>query len=249
MASGKGKAVSSIYKKQNQLQQAVWHTIVFTTSEHSLNDMVAMGGLRRSGGQESRFVDLPGSRKGSLGLIDYLPDDVEGDRQRWAAEQIEALIEACRANHGHAFPAFVEQVIANRKTIKPRIKELMARFLRTAHLEHLGGAEKRRADFFGLIYAAGLLAVGWKIVPWTNSQVGKALRRCYKNACQSQPAPNDLAREGLQLVQDRLAGDAVIDLRKNKPANARKMDRADGLIRAMKKGTPEVVVKANRFRG
>jgi len=90
--------------------------------------------------------------------------------------------------------------------------------------------------------------VEWKIVPWTNSQVGKALKRCYKDACQSQPAPSDLAREGLQIVQDHLAGDAVIDLRKDKPANAKKMDRADGFVRALNEGTPEVVVKANRFR-
>jgi hypothetical protein len=248
MASGKGKALSSVYKKQNQLQQAVWDTIVFTTSEHSLNDVVAMGGVRRSAGQESRFIDLPGSRKGSLGLIDYLPHDLKEDRQRWAANQIEALKKACQTDHGHAFPAFVEQVIANRKTIKPRIEKLMARFRRTARLEHLGGAEKRRADFFGLIYAAGRLALEWKIVPWTITQVGNALRRCYQDACQSQPAPTSLAREGVQIVQQHLAGDAIIDLRKNKPANAKEMDRADGIIRALNEGTPEVVVKANRFR-
>jgi hypothetical protein len=248
MASGKGKALSSVYKKQNQLRQAVWDTIVFTTSEHSLNDVVAMGGGRRSAGQESRFIDLPGSRKGSLGLIDHLPDDVEEDRQRWAADQIEALKRACQTNHGHAFPAFVERVIANRKTIKPRVEELMALFLRKAGLEHLGGAEKRRADFFGLIYAAGLLAVEWKIVPWTKTEVGNSLRRCYRDACQSQPAPSDLAREGFQIVQERLAGDTVIDLRKTKPATAKKMDRADGIIRALNEGTPEVVVKANRCR-
>ena len=143
---------------------------MLTTSEHSLNDVLTMVGVRRSAGQESRFVDLPGSRKGSLGLIDYLPDDLEEDRQRWAADQIEALKKACQTNHGHAFPAFVEQVIAKRDTIKPRIEKLMARFLRNARVEHLGGVEKRRADFFALIYAAGLLAVEWKIVPWTNSK-------------------------------------------------------------------------------
>src|SRR5829696_10558652 len=69
------------------------------------------------------------------------------------------------------------------------------------------------------------------------------------DACQSEPEPSDLARDGLQVLRDRLTGDTVIDLRNQKPASAKEMGRADGVIRALANGSPQAVIKADRFRG
>jgi hypothetical protein len=246
LPSGSGKLKSKAYMQQNNLQHADWDTLFATSGEYALDELMARAGRKRSGGETSRFVDMPGTRKGSLGLIDYIPEAIDGPPEKWAADQIDKLKKACERHHGHAFPAFIEKVIANRKGIQARIEKLMEQFRRTAKIEHVSGADKRRADLFALIYAAGQLAVEWKIVPWTSKQVGSAIRRCYHDACQ--PPSNSLVTEGLRIVCERLASSAMIDLRKQKPANRDEMQAADGVLRSWRGEPPEACIKADRFR-
>jgi hypothetical protein len=189
---------------------------------------------------------MPGTRDGSLGLIDYIPPTIKGSREKWAADRIDSLKRACERHHGHAFPAFVERVIANRKAIQARMEELMAQFRRTAKIEHVAGADKRRADLFALIYAAGQLAVEWGIVPWTKKQVGRAIRRCYRDACQ--PPSSPLLNEGLKILQERLTSSSLIDLRKHDPKTRAEVEAADGVVRIWRNRPPEACVKSDRFR-
>jgi putative DNA primase/helicase len=229
LPSGSGKRKSQVYMRQHNLQHADWDTLFATSGEYALDELMARAGRKRSAGETSRFVDMPGVRKGSLGLIDYLPKEIDGPPEKWAADQIDTLKKACERHHGHAFPAFVEGVIAHRKVIKARIEELMAQFRRLAHIENVAGADKRRADLFALIYAAGELAVEWEIVPWTKKQVGRALRRCYRDACQ--PQSNALATEGLKILQERITSRSLIDLREHVPTTRKEVEAADGVIR------------------
>jgi hypothetical protein len=204
---------------------------------------------KRSAGETSRFVDMPGTRKGSLGLIDYVPAQLNGspeELKKWAVDQITALKKACERHHGHALPTFIEHVIANRKTIRGRIEDLMDQFRRTAKIAHAAGADKRRADLFALIYAAAQLAVEWGIVPWTAKQVGRAIRRCYWDTCQ--PQSNQLLEEGLQIVRDRLGGSSIIDLRQHKPGSRQEMEEADGVLRVWRNGPLVACIKSDRFR-
>ncbi|GEO17781.1 DUF927 domain-containing protein [Microvirga aerophila] len=246
LPSGSGKRKSQVYMRQHNLQHPDWDTLFATGGEYALDELMARAGRKRSAGETSRFVDMPGARKDSLGLIDYLPKEIDGPPKKWAADQIGALKKACERHHGHAFPAFVEGVIAHRKVIRARLEELMAQFRRTAKIEHVSGADKRRADLFALIYAAGQLAVEWKIVPWTPKQVGRAIRRCYQDACEPQPSP--LLEEGLQIVRERLASSVVIDLRHRKPTSLEEVEAADGVIRTWRDGPVEACVKSERFR-
>jgi hypothetical protein len=189
---------------------------------------------------------MPGTRQGSLGLIDYVPSGIEGPPEKWAVEQIDSVKKACERHHGHAFPAFVEQVIESRMSLQARIEELMAQFRRTAKIEHAAGPDKRRADLFALIYAAGRLAVEWKIVPWTPKQVGRAIRRCYQDACEPQSSP--LLAEGIETVRERLASPAMLDLRKHKPGTPDEVEAADGVIRIWRDQPAQACVKSDRFR-
>jgi hypothetical protein len=232
--------------RQHNLQHAGWDTLFATSGEYALDEVMAQAGRRRSAGETSRFVDMPGTRNGSLGLIDYLPPTFKGSREKWAADRIDELKKACERHHGHAFPAFVEGVITNRDSIQARIEELMVQFRRTAKIDQVAGADKRRADLFALIYAAGRLAVEWRIVPWTAKQVGCAMRRCYRDACEPQPTP--LLNEGLTILQERLTSRSLIDLRRQNPASREEVEAADGVIRVWRGRPPEACVKADCFR-
>jgi hypothetical protein len=249
LPSGTGRRRSEVYMRQHGLRQADWDTLFATSGEFALDELMARAGRKRSAGETSRFVDMPGTRKGSLGLIDYVPLQLDGspeEAKKWAVDQITALKKACERHHGHAFRAFVEKVIANRKTIRERIAELMDQFRRTAKIEDVAGADKRRADLFALIYAAARLAVEWEIVPWTAKQVGRAIRRCYRDACQ--PQSNQLLEEGLQIVRERLGASSIIDLRQHKPASHQEMEEADGVLRVWRNGPLVACIKSDQFR-
>jgi hypothetical protein len=245
--AGSAKVRDRHWQAQRGIGTGSYDLLFATNGEHALGELVANVGRKRSGGETSRLIDLAAAREGSYGIIDNLPKGLShAEAQAHALDVVQKLKAACKLHYGHAFPAFVEKVVQHRKAMPTEIEVLMGDFLRKAETDSVAGAERRKADLFALLYAAGVLAIRWSIVPWTEKQLGRAIRRCYRDATGS--APNAVLDEGLQILREKLAGNTLIDLRRDSPQTRQEVESADGVIRSRLGHPLEACVKGDRFR-
>jgi hypothetical protein len=99
-----------------------------------------------------------------MGVFSTLPPGIES-----AAAFAAQLVSAVRKNYGHAFPAFVTRLHADRiaevTKLRARLAKDHSEFLRRAGVADTGGAERQAANIFASLYAAGCLARRYRILP------------------------------------------------------------------------------------
>jgi hypothetical protein len=96
----------------------------------------------------------------NLGVLTHIPEGFRSTR-----EAIEHLRDAAKDNHGVAARAFVERLVrADRKKLQAKIDREMARFARKLPSVD-GDGNARTTRMFSAIYAAGVLARRWRVLP------------------------------------------------------------------------------------
>lgn len=112
-----------------------------------------------------------------FGVFDRLPDGYVD-----IGDFIADLINAASANHGwsmrHFLQQLVEKVALDPVAFRDRLESHIANFRERAGIEANGGAARRVADSFGLVYAAGRLAKHFGALPETFDPLASTLA-CY----------------------------------------------------------------------
>lgn len=120
-------------------------------------------------------------------------------------------------NYGHAFPAFIERLVAARHTdeaaVRRRIEQLVALFQKKAKIDANSGPQARVSEAFGLAYAAAVLAQGFDVLP-KNLRLGSATLAAFRLFMKSQPD----GRPPLDRVRAMLTDPRVVHLPKGKPS-------------------------------
>ncbi|MGC2224272.1 MAG: DUF927 domain-containing protein [Methylocella sp.] len=102
-------------------------TIFFSTAEHSFDDYAAFAGEPRDEGEYARCIDVPVNRPNSHSIINRFPSNFpKAKRRRWAEDRVIELRKACEANHGTAFPRYIDHLIASRDALEARIETYMS---------------------------------------------------------------------------------------------------------------------------
>lgn len=204
-----------------------WRTILLSTGETSLEDLVKSASINRLAGEEVRFPNLP-CGFGEQGVFETLPRDCSS-----SAELVDQLEAACKRYHGTAFRAFVARAVQELGRLPDATRSLMDCFYEYAVVSDTQGWERRFARKFALAAAAGILAARWKILPWSEDLILRAVKLCYRRARKAVPDAKQLLRLGMARFKKRLRNpERIIDLRGMNVAERKfKVRPLKGLIR------------------
>lgn len=169
IANGSGKARAS--RSGSLRKTAKWKVPFLSSGEISLAELAARdgrGAKRSAAGQEIRILDVEADAGAGLGLFEALHD----------APHPEALARRIKDGaakvYGVAGPAFVERIAANRDEITTTLKKAIDDFVATHVPMNANGQVARAGRRFGLIAAAGELAIELGIFPWPAGEASGA---------------------------------------------------------------------------
>jgi hypothetical protein len=157
-----------------------WRVVVLTSSEYPLSEM----GKRRPG-EEARFIDIVVPSRQAGGVLDRLSeldDALSGDAIFGSATI------AIASNYGVARDALVEKIIGDVPRYAKKAKRRCDKFVSMVSVPTFRPVQARYKEAFGKVYAALLLAVDLKLVPFDRKHAKRAVLAIYR-------------RSELQLVQ------------------------------------------------
>ncbi len=186
LASGRDKIRHPKSDYSVSADQATSRTILLTSSEKSLQAIAEQAGETRSGGEKSRFHDVPAFRPKRQTIFDRFPDDCD-HKKRWARATLVALRRACEANHGVALEPFIEHVVAiGAEKITTIARRATDQFVGDVKAHIATEDDEHAAENFGLIYAAGLLAIDAKLLPIRKSRLLTSISTCFMESVAGQ---------------------------------------------------------------
>jgi len=173
LSNGQGKSRAS--REATLRKPARWRTLFLSSGEKSLADKIAedMRGRRQTAGQAVRVIDLPADA-GAYGLFETLHDFAD------AASFADHLRSASSQFYGTAARAFIEAIATDLDAVATAIKEAVAQFVAEQCGEDADGQVRRVAYRFGLIAAAGEMAISLEIVPWQPKTALDAATKCFQ---------------------------------------------------------------------
>lgn len=126
-----------------------------------------------------RLITLELERNGGLGIFSKLPEGFQS-----TSAMARALIDAASTNHGHAIRKYLRPLVDGRANdeagIRCRIAKLVQQFTERAGVDPNDGSAMRVAEAFGLVYAAGVIAQEFGVIP-ESWKCGSAVLRCYRH--------------------------------------------------------------------
>jgi Domain of unknown function (DUF927) len=182
LATGAGTGRHSTF---GQRKEELWKTILFTSNEYSIGELARRCGLERDAGETVRLIDVPVRFDDASTIFDR-----EQTELGWAD-----WFRACEENQGHVFEAFVEKLIM-RPNIDARVQRYVERFVTRVRQTDDGNLAFDVARKFGLVFAAGRLAIRFRLLPWSRDELFDALTRCYRAARDLLPDSGVLLRSG-----------------------------------------------------
>jgi putative DNA primase/helicase len=238
MAGGAGKRRHSSWVSSRADGLQLWRTIVQTTDEQPLPN--------QRQGAAVRLINLSALANGRETIVDCFPKGLAAiERRAFARNLLTKLNQAAFRHAGHALPAFVQHLIPQRDTLPATVEDLVEAFSGSvgAATDSMLGARLARA--FGLVYAAGILAVRAGIFPWPESKVGWAVRRCFRAARAEMPDDRVLEREGRKRLWKMVKEHAV---RWPTPADYTQVAAAESFRKPRRTDVEYAIVPAALFR-
>jgi uncharacterized protein (DUF927 family) len=152
-----------------------FRNLVLSSGEKSLADLMMQAGQSVMAGQEVRMVEISADAGCGYGVF----ENIHGARTSQAFA--ESLKQALTQHHGHAGRAFVTALAD--PALQPRLIEVVQagiqRFV-DAHIPSgATGQVGRVGRRFGLVAAAGELAIDLGILPWPSGEAIAAAGKCF----------------------------------------------------------------------
>lgn len=153
---------------------AKWRLLFLSAGELSLSQHVAEAGKKTPAGAELRMADIPADAGQGLGCFENLHGFENGH------EFAKALNAAVNKHYGTAFPAFIEQVLKHRETLRESLFDARQKFEKATLSSAASGQAQRVAARFALAGAAGELATDWGVTGWPPGEAMQSAIVCFK---------------------------------------------------------------------
>jgi len=233
MGNGSSKA------RFDQAVQRETRLLLLSSSNEPLAELIGIGS-EAARAAEDRLITIPIFENRAHGVFDFIPEKYpNGDA--FIAE----LIANADEHHGHAIRHFLRSLVADRarneSALRARIADLVVEFRTRAKVDPGKGSIVRVADAFGLVYAAGVLAKGYGILP-TEYRPGASALACYQmHRAKEQTFPS--LRDQLSAAIDR---EDVIDLGAGKIPELSEEQRTCALAFIRRRGETELWVRPEK---
>ena len=158
-----------------------WRVILLTSSEQSVAELAHKVKQERRQGATVRLNDMPGQLDGLTHIFDRFKSSMDDPTfKRWRRKQFRELAKACANNHGAVFDYYIERLIFHgREKVRKVVLKWMETFVLHVGTGTDGDIARDVARNFGLIYAAGVLGIKLRILPWTAQELLDAISKCY----------------------------------------------------------------------
>jgi hypothetical protein len=227
--------------------QSGWRCILLTSSEKSIADMARQANVERQHGESLRLIDIPVTFSGLDHIFDRLkPGDLTSDINNWKRTTFANIVADCQANHGAVLDTYVAKLVTADFDIEEYVKTITASFVQHVSEEGDGDVARDVAAKFGLVYAGGMLAIRFNIVPWNQAEILDAVTKCFRNARGLLPDEGVVMRQGIAVLTARLR--KLVRYKKLSPEELASMDwdTADG-YRRRPRGQDRFVIKREVF--
>ena len=151
-----------------------WAAFILSSGELRLADKLAEGKQRAMAGQAVRLVDIPADAGKGFGSFDH------GGPIGSGKEIADAIKGSSKTAFGTAGPEFVRRVIAEGVDEVARLALGAVDTFRASMVPAgADGQIQRAADRFGLVAAAGEIAIEYGLVPWNSGDAKAAAETCF----------------------------------------------------------------------
>lgn len=196
--------------------------VYLTSSNDSLQTLIGTNSPSAAAARD-RMMTIPIASSRPHGVFDSIPQKFASGGAFAAA-----LISAADQHHGSSIRQFLAQLVKARArdeaALRRDIEGWVAEFQAKAKVDRNDGSASRVAEAFGLVYAAGKLAVGYQALP-RKLGCGRAILACYRLHLNSggaqQPFVDQLAAV--------MARDDIIDLGNRKLSSLPSNEYAEAL--------------------
>ncbi|WP_162239184.1 DUF927 domain-containing protein [Methylobacterium sp. Leaf89] len=195
LAEGTSKTYSTAVR--GTLPDVTSRSPILSNGNRSGAVLAQEAGLAWNEQEVARFISIPVPSREEGGVVD-MPSDEAAD---YPARLIAALEGGLKDHHGRVMGRWLDRVWANRG----RVNDLMDDFV--AHVEPADAFQRRIARKFGLIYAAGMIAVETDFLPWDRDVPLIATTRLYHRAMSAMQV--GCPREALVALRDALLNPEV----------------------------------------
>ena len=188
-----------------------WRLYFLSTSNYSLTELARQGGIEVDNAQRGRFVDIPNPVAGH-GIYENLHEFLDGRRFT------DALKGRCRKCCGAVGEELVRRLVEERRRdpteLKKFLKQARATYLKAIKAE--ARAENlrllnRASGRFATVFAAGSLAIRYKICLWDRDRLLQAILSCQLDGLRAaktehlatDPSVSDLRRKLVEYLRER----------------------------------------------
>jgi uncharacterized protein (DUF927 family) len=172
LSGGKGKGRA---RRDGSLRQpASWRVFVLSNGEIRLGDKLNEAGKRSRAGQEVRLLEISADAGHGCGVFDS--PGATGN----VGELADKLRDAASKYYGTAGPEFIRQlIVAGTLKCAAEVEQQVEQFV--SNVPEGADAQVRRAAMrFGLVAAAGELAIKLGVVPWPKGSSIEAAKKCFE---------------------------------------------------------------------
>jgi putative DNA primase/helicase len=175
LANGVGK--TRMTKNASARPPAEWRLLFLSSGEIGLADKIAEDRFARrsiAAGQEVRVLEIPADAGAGHKLFESLHGFENGDL---FARHLRHVTEEY---YGAAARAWLAAIVDDIDTISTEVSEQRARFVERVCPQDANGQVRRAAARFGLIAAAGELAVAAEVLPWPQGEATTGVAKCFQ---------------------------------------------------------------------
>lgn len=186
----------------------------------------------------------------SNGVLDTVPDGYED-----AGEAATALRSVCARNYGHPARVFVARLVEAAAEDEDRLRRQIAKHM-AAFLDHLsehrttGGTSGRVKKVFAMIFAAGMLARKWGLLPKEWGGLTKSLLAVFDRTERQSAKTADAGSSAIERVKRYVLkhGAAIVRVRTmSRPVSFKEFSRSPGYL-LLWKGRRAVLIPSERFQ-